>query len=246
MPLDLANFELLARDAIRNFWESRGSAQRKQAATGRLDQGERAGVTAGKNLDGFIDVIEAIVRANGLNEAEIHRNRSLVTLPGYFRATKLWDVLVTQNGKLIAAIEFKSHVGPSFGNNLNNRAEEAIGTAADLWLAHREAAYGGTDRPFIGWLMVLEDCAASRKPVKTRSPHFPVFPEFNGASSANRYEVLCKKLMRERYYSAATLVLARREDASTGRCVELSEATGLRAFVASLAGHIAAEAIRNG
>ena len=44
----------------------------------------------------------------------------MLTLPGYFRPTKLWDLLVTYKGQLIAAIELKSHVGPSFGNNFNN------------------------------------------------------------------------------------------------------------------------------
>jgi hypothetical protein len=48
-----------------------------------------------------------------------------VTLPGYFRPTKLWDVLVIHDKRLLAAIELKSQVGPSFGNNFNNRTEEA-------------------------------------------------------------------------------------------------------------------------
>ena len=154
-------------------------------------------------------------------------------------------MLVVNDGRLVAAVEFKSHVGPSFGNNLNNRAEEAIGTSADLWLAHRESAYGATDKPFVGWLMVLEDCEASRSPVRTRSPHFPVFPEFVGASCAKRYEILCEKLMRERYYSSAGLLLTRRKDAASGAYTEMSEPTGLRAFVASLAGHVAADAARS-
>lgn len=187
-----------------------------------------------------------MVRANGLEGAEIHRDRAVVTLPGYFRATKLWDVLVTHRGRLVAAIEFKSHVGPSFSNNLNNRAEEAIGTAADLWVAHRESAFGTTDRPFVGWLMVLEDCEASRSPIRTMSPHFPVFPEFVGASCAERYRILCEKLVRERYYTSAALMLTRRQDAETGGWNEMSEPSGLRAFVASLAGHVAAEAARAG
>jgi type II restriction enzyme len=81
------------------------------------------------------------VRENGLAEAEIHFNRSALTLPGYFRPTKLWDLLVMYQGRLIAAIELKSHIGPSFGNNFNNRTEEAIGTAVDLWTAFREGAF---------------------------------------------------------------------------------------------------------
>ncbi|MEY3276128.1 MAG: Restriction endonuclease XhoI, partial [Verrucomicrobiota bacterium] len=32
-------------------------------------------------------------------------------LPGYFRATKNWDVLVVHRDRLLAAFEFKSQVG---------------------------------------------------------------------------------------------------------------------------------------
>jgi hypothetical protein len=63
-------------------------------------------------------------------------------LPGFFRPTKDWDMLVVHEGHLIAAVEFKSQRGPSFGNNFNNRTEEAIGNATDLWTAFREGAYG--------------------------------------------------------------------------------------------------------
>jgi hypothetical protein len=30
---------------------------------------------------------------------------------------------------------------PSFGNNFNNRSEEAIGSASDIWIAYREAIW---------------------------------------------------------------------------------------------------------
>ena len=96
---------------------------------GLLDKGERASVTGGKNMDGFIDFVVDLVKANGLQYASIHQQRALLTLPGYFRPTKLWDLLVLNHGRLLAAIELKSQVGPSFGNNFNNRTEEAIGSA---------------------------------------------------------------------------------------------------------------------
>ena len=136
MPLSLANYDKLARDAIKGFWTNRQKATSTQQQRGNSDQGERAGVTAGKNMDGFLRIVEEIVRKNGLPKAEIHTRRRLLTLPGYFRPTKLWDMLVVNEGRLIAAVEFKSHVGPSFGNNFNNRTEEALGTAVDLWTAY--------------------------------------------------------------------------------------------------------------
>ncbi|MFA7279857.1 MAG: PaeR7I family type II restriction endonuclease [Sterolibacterium sp.] len=245
MPIDMANYDKLAGDAVKAFWKNRQGATSKQKQSGKADQGERAAVTAGKNMDGFLRIVEEIVRRNGLAHAEIHLRRRLLTLPGYFRPTKLWDMLVVTHGRLIAAVEFKSHVGPSFGNNFNNRTEEAIGTALDFWTAYREGAFGDAPRPFLGWLMMIEDCVGSRSPVKDTSPHFPVFKEFNSASYADRYNILCRKLIQEQLYTASTLLLTSRSAAKAGSYSELSEMTGLKNFVSTLAGHIAAEAARS-
>lgn len=245
MGIDLANYEQKARDAVQAFWGSREKARQKQLEAGKADQGERAGVTAGKNMDGFITLVVDIVRANGLGHADIHLNRSVVTLPGYFRPTKLWDLLVVNDGRLIAALEFKSQVGPSFGNNFNNRTEEAIGTAHDLWVAYREGAFGKQLRPFVGWMMVVEDAPESRRAVTDRSPHFPVSEEFQGASYLERYNILCQRLMQEQIYSAASIIASPRTAVDDGAYAEMNDMTGLRTFVAELAGHVAAEAARS-
>lgn len=244
MPLDLCNFEKKARIAIKSFWQSRGDAKRKQTESGKADQGERASVTGGKNMEGFARLVIDLVKANGLPKAQVHQKRAVLTLPGYFRPTKLWDLLVTDGERLIAAVEFKSHVGPSFGNNFNNRAEEAIGTSHDLWTAYREGAFGQQERPFIGWLMVVEDAVASRATVRDRSPHFPVFPDFVGASYLKRYDILCQKLAKEQMYSSASVIATPRSAVRNGEYCELSDMTGLKSFVASFAGHIAVEAAR--
>lgn len=244
MALDVVNYEIKAREAVQAFWGNRDQARRTQLAAGIVDAGERGSVTAGKNMDGFIALVIELVRANGLDHATIYHKRALLTLPGYFRPTKLWDLLVINEGRLVAALEFKSQVGPSFGNNFNNRAEEAIGTAHDLWTAYREGAFGAHPRPFVGWLMLVEDAPASRTPVRDASPHFPVFTAFQGASYVQRYELLCQRLVREQLYTTATLLVSPRTAAADGQYSELSEMTGLRTFVTSLAGHIAAEAAR--
>lgn len=245
MAIRLSNYERKAKAAIMAFWGNREQAIKKQIEAGRSDQGERAGVTAGKNMDGFRALLVDLVKANGLARAEVHLQRSLVTLPGYFRPTKLWDLLVIHRGTLVAAIELKSQVGPSFGNNFNNRTEEAIGTAHDLWTAYRENAFGEQPRPFVGWLMLVEDELKSRNPVRDASPHFPVFPEFQGASYLKRYDLLCQRLVKEHLYTSATLLASPRSAITSGKYTELSEMTGLKAFVASFAGHIAAEAARS-
>ena len=195
-------------------------------------------------MDGFSALIVDLVKANGLPGAEIHQHRAVLTLPGYFRPTKRWDLLVIDKGRLVAAIEFKSHVGPSFGNNFNNRTEEAIGTSHDLWTAYREGAFGEQARPFVGWVMVVEDAPGSRAPVKDKSPHFPVFKDFVGASYLDRYDVLCQKLIKEQLYTSASVIATPRTAIRDGAYSELSSMTGLRSFFASFAGHIATVAAR--
>ncbi|PKO84817.1 MAG: restriction endonuclease [Betaproteobacteria bacterium HGW-Betaproteobacteria-11] len=246
MALDLVDYEKRARKAVKAFWRKRKAATQKQIESGKADQGERAGVTSGKNMDEFVALVVDIVRANGLAHAEIHQKRAVLTLPGYFRPTKLWDLLVIHKGALIAAIELKSQVGPSFGNNFNNRTEEAIGTAHDLWTAYREGAFGKQPRPFVGWLMMVEDAPKSRSPVKDKSPHFPVFAEFRNASYLQRYDLLCQKLVQEQLYTTAGLTTAKRSAAASGDFSEMSAMTGLKTFVTALAGHVAAEAARLG
>jgi hypothetical protein len=246
MGINLANFDHQAKESVMAFWGNRAKAIQKQVDSGRLDQGERAGVTAGKNMDGFIALIESLIVANGLTQAKVHLRVSALTLPGYFRPTKRWDIVVTHKDRLVAAIELKSQVGPSFGNNFNNRTEEAIGTAHDFWTAYRENAFGAHSRPFVGWLMLVEDATESRSSVRDAAPHFPVFPEFQGASYLKRYDILCQRLVKEQLYTSACLMASPRHAVNTGEYRDLSEMTGLRSFIASFAGHIAAEAARLG
>lgn len=245
MPIDLADYETKARQAVQAFWGNRDQARLAQAATGKIDAGERGAVTAGKNMEGFVALVLDLVHANGLTNAEVHRRRAMVTLPGYFRPTKLWDVLVLHKGRLVAALEFKSQVGPSFGNNFNNRAEEAIGSAHDFQKAYREGAFGQHPRPFLGWLMLVEDAPGSRAPVRDASPHFPVFPAFQGASYIQRYNILCQRLVQEQLYTAACVIASPRTAVEDGRYVELDILTGLGSLVTALAGHIAVEAARS-
>lgn len=201
--------------AIRHFWTTRDGQARKQQVAGRSDQGSRGAVTGGKQMDGFIRLIQSIIRECGLPDSSVHTSTSL-ELPGYFRPEKKWDLVVVDDGVFVAAIEFKSQIGPSFGNNFNNRSEEAIGTAQDIWTAYREGAFPMSVRPWLGYLMMLEDCPRSTSPVAVRQPHFPVFPEFIDASYSQRYQALMTRLVRERLYDSACLVLSSRQKGTNG------------------------------
>lgn len=243
MALDLADYELVTQNAVKAFWGSRAGAVLRQQEAGVVDQGERAGVTGGKNMDGFVELITNLVRANGLADAQIHLAKRVLALPGYYRPTKLWDILVMRDDRLIAALELKSQVGPSFGNNFNNRAEEAIGTAHDLWTAYKNGAFGDdAPPPFVGWLMLVEDAEGSRRPVRDAAPHFPVSMDFQGASYLRRYDVMCQRLMQEQLYTSACVIASPRDALTTGAFADISDATGLKSFVASFAGRIATEA----
>ncbi|MFO1226528.1 PaeR7I family type II restriction endonuclease [Roseateles sp.] len=243
MSLNLGDYEAATRRAIKTFWGSRQASLSAQATRQKLDAGTRGAVTSGKNLNGFIDLISDIVYANGLPKASIQQKKGLVVLPGYFRPTKQWDLLIMNNQRLIAALEFKSQVG-SFGNNYNNRTEEAIGTAQCLWTAYREGGLGDSPKPFLGWLMVVEDAPGSTTPVRNESPHFPVFSEFQGASYLDRYELLCQKLVKEQLYTSACVLATPATAKKTGAYRELSAPTGLGNFLSTLAGHVASEAAR--
>jgi len=206
LPKDL---QKRLKKAIARFWVCRGSqAEAQGGEEGDKDRGTRAAVTGGKHLDGFIELIVALLEKAGLQRSHIYWQEK-TELPGWFRAEKKWDLLVVADQKLVAAIEFKSQVG-SFGNNFNNRAEETIGIATDLWETYENGAFRPSGRPWLGFFMLLEDVTAVKQPVKVREPHFKVLPEFKAASYQERYRQLFIRLVRKRLYDACCLLLSPR------------------------------------
>lgn len=193
------------------FWRKRAGQQAAQGRNGERDRGARSAVTGGKQMDGFAHLVVDLLEMNGVPSTSVFLNKGL-ELPGYFRATKKWDLVLVHHGHLLAVIEMKSQVGPSFGNNFNNRTEEAVGSATDIWTAYRENAFGHIRRPWLGYLFMLEDCPKSRSAVRVYEPHFPVFPEFRNASYARRYEEMCRRLVRENLYAEAAFLMSERHD----------------------------------
>ncbi len=235
MAIDLSHHEELTRKAVSHYWRTLTKQGTKQR-TG-VDTGRRAAVTGGMQMMGFCVLITKTLTANSIPETHVYADERL-ELPGFYRPTKEWDMIVVSDDTLIAALEFKSQRGPSFGNNFNNRSEEAIGTASDIWVAYREGAFGKRPRPWLGTLMLLEDCDASTRPVKVSEPHFKVFPEFRDASYAKRYELLLRKLVQERLYDSAALLTASEKTGRRGDYGEPSPADlGMRQFLAGLVGH---------
>ena len=194
-------------DVVQSFWIARDSQKKKQEQGGKIDAGTRGSVTGGTQMGALEVLVVDILIECGLNQLDI-RTRTALQLSGYFRSEKKWDLLVVSEGQLITAIEFKSQVGPSFGNNFNNRVEEALGSATDIWTAYREGRFGLGPHPFLGYFFLLEDCDKVQRPVRNAQPYFRVDPIFEDASYSKRYEVLCQRLILERLYDAACLTLA--------------------------------------
>jgi len=227
------DFDKELRRAIKHFWSARKSQARKQGSkSGSRDAGSRTAVTGGRQMDGFVNLVRDHLSANGIPKTQVFCRKS-VELPGWYRPEKQWDLLIVANGELFAGIEFKSQVG-SFGNNYNNRTEEAIGSATDIWAAYREGAFKPSARPWLGYMMLLEEAPGSTRPVKAQEPHFQVFPEFKDASYAKRYEILLTKLVRERLYDAACFLLSAPKSGIKGDYREPVAELTFEKFMASL------------
>lgn len=223
------------RRAIKHFWNTRETQAQKQGAkTGSRDAGSRTAVTGGRQMDGFVSLVRDHLCRNGLPKAHVYCEKK-IELPGWYRPEKQWDLLVVADGQFLAGIEFKSQVG-SFGNNYNNRTEEAIGSACDIWAAYREGAFKPSARPWLGYLMLLEEALGSLSPVRAQEPHFKVFPEFKVASYAKRYEILLTKLVRERLYDSACFLLSDAKSGLRGGYKEPSAELNFEKFMASLLG----------
>lgn len=187
--------------AVKHFWQTR---QNQSKGKKKTDQGNRSSVTGGKQLDGFIELLVQVSVDLGVPERCIYTKGNI--LPGFFRPAKDWDLLIiTPMNQLIAVIELKSQVG-SFGNNFNNRTEEALGSAIDLWTAFREKGFPQTQQPWLGYAIIVQKSKKSTSEVRLLEPHYKVRPEFQKTSYLDRYVLFCKKLMQERHYSSTALL----------------------------------------
>ena len=237
MPSIIENINQHVAKAVSHYWLTRRAQKEKQKKRGVSDAGLRSAVTGGAQMDGFIRLFRELIVDSGIDSQYIYEKKAL-ELPGFFRPTKEWDLLVIKKGQLIVAIEAKSQVGPSFGNNFNNRTEEAMGSALDLWTAFREGAFNGGAQPFIGYFFMLEDCKASTRPVKVREPHFKVFPEFVGASYMKRYELFCRKLILERHYTSSSFITSGNDNGIEGVYKQPAKDLSFELFAKSLVSHV--------
>lgn len=242
MESDLIDVEMELGKAVRHFWKTRVHQKRRQGPkSGQKDAGNRGAVTGGKHADGFVSLIAAIVRDAGLPDAAIFTTQKTQrTLPGYFRPTKEWDLVVVSGNDLVATIEIKSQVG-SFGNNFNNRVEEALGNASDFWAAYKNGAYKPSQKPWLGYLFMLEEHEKSIRPTRRIDLEpFSVDEAFQELSYAARYELVCERLVRELLYDAACFLTSNAKTGIRGVCKQPNQELSIGNFAISLHARAAA------
>ena len=208
--------------ALFAYWTSRSDAAAAQQAKGVRDVGGRAGATSGGHLDRVAQLLAKVaVQAGAPSSAVYYKTpvgdenarpnmASGFTLPGFFRPTKQWDVVTWGPDETpVAVIELKSQNGPSYGNNANNRAEEAIGNAVDF----RRAAVGDgiPGNPWLGYVFVIEDDAFSRSSRQRGvSGKLESDPVFDGWSYVKRVQLLSERLVSEGLYHSVWAVASTR------------------------------------
>lgn len=223
-------------EAVKHFWTVRKRQHKNQGRkTGIKDAGSRAAVTGGKHADEFVGLIADIVLDAGLSDVAIHAvKKKARTLPGYFRASKEWDIVVLSGRDLVAAVEVKSQVG-SFGNNANNRVEEALGNATDFWAAYKRGIFKPSQKPWLGYLFMLEEDLVSTRPRKRiELQPFAVDKAYQQNSYAQNYEETCKRMVRELLYDAACFFVSNAASGIKGEYKQPSEELSIKNFAISL------------
>lgn len=231
MSTTLPDYTSLVQGAVTEYWDVRAAQAEQSREAGVLNVGLRSEVTGGKHLDALQTLLVQVFADAGIppHLMEVRRR----PIPGYFRRDKSWDVVVTVESRVVGIIELKSIAGEKPGQNFNNRTDEALGQAMDVWTAVERGIIDTPLRPWLGYFMLIEDNDAFNKPVKPRAPVWTPDPEFESASYADRFEIFFDRMVRERLLDAACLVLGEKKG---GAIRYPSDALSFQAFAAAVHG----------
>lgn len=216
--------------AVEDFWLKRGEQSDK------LEDGGKAG--GGARANGHMGTLTELVadefRSPDLPGVTIAGGKPY--LPGYYRARKQWDLAVRYEGILVAAIEFKSQVG-SVGKNLNNRFEEALGTATDTHAAQRKNEAFGEVPPWLAYVFVLAETQETETPRRKPTAMFPVDSVFDGLSYNQRYQEMLRRFIGDNIYQAGWFITTKETPEGISYAEPLATATAL-SFQTAIRGRI--------
>jgi len=218
-------------DAIAAYWGAKQMQGEQSAIRDAVGAGTAGTVRGGKHFDAIATLLAKFFLDAGYPPESIRVTKSQgLALPGYYRPQKQWDVVVIHEGILIAAFELKALGGPSYGNNYNNRVEEALGSAVDL----RRAALAELfpkEKPWLGYFFIMQDGEGSRTPVKITKGGLPVDDMWHGTSYQDRFGIFCQRLIDEQLYDAVCYVTSSVENPSP---VEPVDSLDWRHFAAAI------------
>jgi hypothetical protein len=229
------DFEL----AIAAYWRTKGDQEAAAHRIRSTAEGTAKTVRGGGQFNPLINLISRLFTDAGYPLESVGVKKGQVTLPGFFRPNKQWDLVVVHKEVLVAAIEMKALGGPSFGNNYNNRIEEAIGNSADISRAYREG-FTGPEKPWLGYFFLMHDHPKSRSPVRLSKGPFPAEELWAGRSYQERYEIGATRLVEEGLYNSICYVVSSPEDPGPREPIRLLDwqhlCAGIRSRIEYLAG----------
>lgn len=192
--------------AIAGYWAAKVKQQKAAEAVSSTAEGTAKAVRGGGHFNPVANLLARFFTDAGYPVESIAATGSKTILPGYFRPNKAWDLVVVHEEVLVAAIELKALGSPSYGNNYNNRIEEALGNSVDLDRANM-SRLTGREKPWLGYFFLMEDTPASRMPRSPRqNPALPVAADWYELSHEDRFSVAGRRLMDEGLYDAVCYV----------------------------------------
>ncbi|MDP9404207.1 MAG: PaeR7I family type II restriction endonuclease [Actinomycetota bacterium] len=208
--IDLPDYSQLVNAAIASYWSTRRTQAEESRARGILNSGLRSEVTGGQHLNELQALLVRVFVDAGIPAHLMDVKKRPIA--GYFRRDKSWDVVVIVENRVVGIVELKSMAGDEGGKNYNNRTDEALGQAIDIWKAVERGLINTPLRPWLGYFMLLEDNDSFNRPVTARRPVWEPDPVFSGSSYTDRYTIFFDRMVRERLLDAACLITARKAD----------------------------------
>lgn len=198
--------------ALHGYWALKDKQLAAAEAIQSTAEGSAKAVRGGGHFEPIVQLIASFFTDAGYPAESIFAKGHATILPAYLRPTKNWDLVVVHRGILVAAIEIKALGGPSFGNNYNNRLEEAIGCSVDITAANA-ADLLGPEKPWLGYFFVIQDHPLSRHTVRERSSKsFPVEEIWANRSYQSRYSVTGRRLLDSKMYDAVCYLVSSPEN----------------------------------
>jgi hypothetical protein len=197
-------------DAVAAYWGVKDAQLEVSAIRNAVGAGTSGSVRGGKHFDTIAALLAKIFLEAGYSPKDIKISGNALGLPGYYRPQKKWDVVVTHGKTLVAAFELKG-LGAGkdelgYSKNYNNRVEEALGSAMDLRRASLAPFFPGGEKPWLGYLFIMEDSSGSRSPVKIDRGSLIVDDKWTGMSYQERFAVCCQRLLDEDVYDAVCYI----------------------------------------